>query len=73
MIVMGITAQQVADLVDMLPNDDQQLALELVKKLVLAWDPDYTKATPAEEEELKQTEERFEKGEYTDFNDVDWN
>lgn len=29
------------------------LANEFVKRLVKAWDPDYTKLTPAEEQELK--------------------
>ena len=49
---MAPIAQQIADMVDMLPETDQALALELVKKLVLAWDPDFTKLTPAEKAEL---------------------
>lgn len=28
-------------------------ALEFIKKLVLAWDPDYTKVTPAEKKALE--------------------
>jgi len=44
---MAPLAQQIANMVDMLPETDQALAFELVKKLVLAWDPDYTKLTPA--------------------------
>ena len=35
---MAPIAQQIADMVDMLPEKDQALAFELVKKLVLAWD-----------------------------------
>ena len=46
---MAPIAQQIAGMVDMLPEQDQTLAFELVKKLVLAWDPDFTKLTPAEE------------------------
>jgi len=43
---MAPIAQQIADMVDMLPEQDQALAFELVKKLVLAWDPDFSKVTP---------------------------
>lgn len=35
---MAPIAQQIAQMVDMLPETDQTLALELVKKLVLAWE-----------------------------------
>lgn len=41
----------------MLPESEQQFAYELMKKLVLAWDPDFTKVTPAEAIQLKQAEE----------------
>jgi hypothetical protein len=30
----------------MLPADKQRFAYEFIKKLVLAWDPDFTKVTP---------------------------
>lgn len=30
------------------------LAVESVRKLVLAWDPDFTKLTPAEKKELDE-------------------
>ena len=42
---MAPIAQQIAQMVEILPEADQALAFEVVKKLVLAWDPDYTKAT----------------------------
>lgn len=50
---MAPKSQQIAEMIDMLPEQDQQLAFELVKKLVLAWDPDFTKLTPAERERLE--------------------
>ncbi|MDR3209316.1 MAG: hypothetical protein LBT36_01635 [Oscillospiraceae bacterium] len=40
-------AEQVAQYVDMLPDSERVFALELVKRLVLAWDPDFTKLTAA--------------------------
>ena len=49
---MSTTVKEAADLMEILPESDQKLALELVKKLVIAWDPDYTKLTPAERIEL---------------------
>jgi len=53
----------------MLPENEQNLALELVKRLVLAWDPDYTKLTNKE----KQALEEAENGEYISDDDIDWN
>lgn len=69
---MGNTAQQVAMMVDMLPENDQKLAYELIKKLVLAWDPDYTKVTPLEAMQLEEAEQAFENGEYVSHEDIDW-
>ena len=45
---MSSTAINIARMVDMLPESDQLFAQEFIKKLVLAWDPDFTKATPDE-------------------------
>lgn len=39
-----------------LPESDQNFALEFIKKLVLAWDPDYTKVTPAERKALEEAQ-----------------
>lgn len=43
-----------------------------VEKLVLAWDPDYTKVTPQEAKELEEAEKNFENGEYYSDNEIDW-
>lgn len=53
---MSERTMQIAEMVDMLPASDQQLAYELIKKLVLAWDPDFTKLTPKERHELEEAE-----------------
>lgn len=34
-----------------------------IRKLVLAWDPDYTKVTPAEAKRIEQVEEEIRRGE----------
>jgi hypothetical protein len=46
-----------ARMIDMLPLDDQRFAYEFVKKLVRAWDPDFTKVTPEEAAHIKAAEE----------------
>ena len=60
---------QMAEMLEMLPENDQNLAFEIIRKLVLAWDPDYTRLTPSEAAELKEAEASG----YIDENELDWN
>lgn len=69
---MSNKAEQVANMVDMLPDSEQLFALEFVKRLVLAWDPDFTKVTPAEAAALRQAEEEFARGEYVTEDEINW-
>ena len=69
---MGNTAQAIASMVDILPENDQQLAYELLKKLLLAWDPDFTKVTPEEAAQLEKAERNFDKGETVSMDEIDW-
>lgn len=69
---MAPIAQQIADMVDMLPEKDQALAFELVKKLVLAWDPDFSKVTPAEKAEIDKAAAELEAGNYVTDQAVNW-
>lgn len=68
----GITvvpkAQTMLELYEMLPEQDKTLAYELMKRMVLAWDPDYTKLTPSEKEALDIAEQ----GEYVRADEIDW-
>ncbi len=66
---MSEKVMQIAEMIDMLPEQDQSLAYELIKKLVLAWDPDFTKVTPKERRELEEAEADPE---LVDMNDIDW-
>lgn len=66
---MTKTIEQTVNMLEMLPAQEQNLALELVKRLVLAWDPDYIKLTPKERSCL----EAAENGEYIDSNNINWN
>lgn len=48
------------------------LALELVRKLVLAWDPDYTRATPSEDAAMGQAVRELKTGVYLTDKDINW-
>ncbi len=69
---MAPIAQQIASMVEMLPEADQTLAYLLVKKLVLAWDPDYTKLTPGEAEEVARAKAEMDAGNYVTDDEIDW-
>ena len=69
---MGNTAQAIASMVDILPENDQNLAYELVKKLVLAWDPDFTKVTQEEAKQLEEAERNFTNGDTVSMDDINW-
>jgi len=53
---MSTLTKQAVDLMEILPESDQNFALEFIKKLVLAWDPDYTKLTPSEKKALDEVQ-----------------
>jgi len=65
-------AQKTAHMLDMLPEQDQNLAFEIIKKLVLAWDPDFTKLTPEERRSLELAEREIENGETVSHEDIHW-
>ncbi len=65
---MSEMAMRAARLLDVLPETDQNLAFALIKKLVLAWDPDFTKLTPEEAEQLQTAEA----DDLVDDAEVDW-
>ena len=65
---MSSTAMNIARMVDMLPESDQLFAQEFIRKLVLAWDPDFTKVTP---DEMKSMEEA-EKSGFIPEEEIDW-
>lgn len=66
---MSDKTMQMAEMFDMLPENDQNLAYELIRKLVLAWDPDFTKLTPKERRELEEAENDPE---YISHNAINW-
>lgn len=69
---MSSVTKQIIDMLDMLPESEQQLACEVLKRLVLAWDPDYTKITPVEALRIAQAKKEIEEGETISHNDINW-
>ena len=57
---------------EILPENDQNFALEFIKKLVLAWDPDYTKLTPSERQALAEAEKDIEENGTISHDSINW-
>ena len=55
---------QTAELLDILPDEDISIVNALVKKLVIAWDPDFTKVTPRERELLEKPDFEMKNGDF---------
>lgn len=66
---MSDIAMEAARLLDMLPDEDKSFAYEFIKKLVKAWDPDFTKVTPEEAARM----DAAEKSGFVAEEDIDWN
>ena len=69
---MSGAVKEAASLMEALPESDQNFALEFIKKLVLAWDPDYTKITLAEREELEEAEKDIKENGTIAHDAIDW-
>lgn len=65
---MSNMAIDAARLIDMLPDEDKQFAYEFIKKLVKAWDPDFTKVTPEEAQRIHAAEESG----FVEDSEIDW-
>ena len=66
-------AKEISTMVDLLPDSEQVLAYELIKRMVLAWDSDFTKLTTAERKRLEEAEHDFNIGSTVNHNNIDWN
>jgi hypothetical protein len=70
---MSPVTKQIIEMIDMLPEQEQQLAFEFIKRMVLAWDSDFTKLTPFERERLMKADKEVMNGEIMDHSEIDWN
>lgn len=71
----GVSAatQETVKLMEILPESDREIALDFIKKLVLEWDPDYTKLTDKEKSELDEAVQEFNNGETISHDEINWN
>ena len=51
----------------------KKLIDELIRRVIIARDPDFTKLTPDEVAVLRQSEQERENGEVFSEDDIDWN
>ncbi|MBE6700744.1 MAG: hypothetical protein E7582_02505 [Ruminococcaceae bacterium] len=70
---MSNNTKQLINLYEILPETDQKMLLELTKKLLLAYDPDYTKLLPSEKEDVEGAILDFKNGvNIDDGSSIDW-
>ena len=69
---MSGAVKEAVSLMEALPESDQNFALEFIKKLVLAWDPDYTKVTPAERKALEEAQRDMMENGTVDHDAINW-
>lgn len=65
---MSPRTQQIVKMYEMLPEQEQELAYETIKRFVLAWDPDFTKVTSDERKRIDDAE----KSGYISDENIDW-
>lgn len=66
---MSEQAKMICEMVDILPIEEQALAVEFIKRMIMAWDPDYTKVT---EQEMIRIDHAENSG-FLDEDEIDWN
>ena len=66
------TVNEITEMLEMLPQEEQLFACELMKRLIRAWDPDFTKLTPSETIELKLAHEQVANDEVFSDDEIDW-
>lgn len=69
---MNGAVKEVVSLMEVLPESEQNFALEFIKKLVRAWDPDYTKVTLAEQRAIEDAEKDIAENGTISHEDIHW-
>ncbi len=70
---MSNNTKQLISLYEILPENDQKMLLELTKKLLLAYDPEYTKLLPNEKKDIEGALLDFENGvNIEDGSSINW-
>lgn len=69
---MSGTVREAVSLMEILPESDQNFALEFIKKLVIAWDPDFSKVTASERAALEEAENDIAENGTISHNAINW-
>ena len=64
--------KEITDMLEMLPEKEQEFACEVMRKLFLAWDSDYTKLTKKEAIELEEALLQSKNGDVYREDEIDW-
>ena len=67
--MLKATTLQTAELLDILPDEDVSIINALIKKLVIAWDPDFTKVAVRESELLEKSDLEMKSGDFVSEED----
>ena len=68
---MSAATREITQMLEMLPSNEQEFACELMRKLVKAWDSDFTKLTPKEASDLQLAREQVKNGEVFSASEID--
>lgn len=69
---MSGAVKEAVSLMEVLPETEQNFALEFIKRLVLAWDPDFTKVTSSEKKAIEEAEKDIAENGTISHNAIDW-
>ena len=69
---MSQLTKEIGNMVNMLPEKEQELAYELIKRIVLAWDSEFTMLTPQELDSLRRATQEIQMGDVISHEDIDW-
>lgn len=67
---MSEKTKEMFQLVDMFPESEKNFISEMIKRVVLAWDSDFTKTTDLELKRMDVAQKELEQGEYILHEDV---
>ncbi len=67
---MSYDPKEMIELVEQLPDNERNLIYEMIRRVYLAWDPDFTKVTPAERESMKEAEEDLKNGNFVTHEEI---
>ena len=67
---MTATTQEICEMVELLPESEQELAREFIRRMVLAWDPDFGKVTANEARNREEGIRQIESGDCIDLDSI---